>query len=153
MRAEGCPPPVVPGTLRLTRALARARSGPGVQDGRVRLAGDLATPPSVDFPPSIDVRVQDGGTLDRSHTFTSCTQGPRIRCADTTPDGRFKATFKPSRAASSTVRFRVSYLRQAIDGPFTPPLKMTLVHDGSVVRMGELASCTQTRARLTCRQR
>lgn len=150
MRARVCP---VRGTLRLKRARARRQSGPGAQNGSLRVAGELATPPQWGFSPFVSLRIQDGGAVDRTHTFTSCAGGARVRCSETTPEGRFKVVFKLSRTAPSTVRFQVGYLRQAVDGPFAPPVKMTLVHDGGAEWAGEIASCRQSSTGLGCRQR
>ena len=85
--------------------------------------------------------------------FTNCSSAfGRVRCADVAPDGRFKAVFKPSGANPSLMAFRVSFLRQAITGPFAAPVTVTMIHNDDIVRMGTIANCRGNGARLSCRQ-
>jgi len=74
-----------------------------------------------------------------------------VRCSDTV-GGLFRANFSPLASSPSTIRFRVSFLRQAIDPPFSPPVTMTLVHNGGVVRSGTITQCDVNSGGLTCRQ-
>jgi hypothetical protein len=142
-----------PGSLHLTGAKLRAESAAGAANGSIRLRGNFATPPTISFPPPFSVRVQDGAALDRTHLFTNCTMSfGRVRCSDAAADGRFKASFKPSSSNPALTNFRVSFLRQAISGPFAPPVTVTLTHNGGVVRTGTIASCRSSGSRLSCRQ-
>jgi hypothetical protein len=119
----------------------------------ISLQGDFATPPAFSVPPPFSVRVQDSGTLDRTHTFNSCvtTSNGRIRCHETAADGTFKATFKPSRGAPG-LRFRVTFQHQAIDGPFAAPVTMILAHNTAVVRSDTISGCRSMGRALSCRE-
>ena len=139
--------------LSLTRALVYAQSSPGAGNGKIRLKGEFSTPPSFNFPPEISVRVEDQATLDQTHTFGSCTASVgRIRCADQSASGLFKADFRSSRSNPSVIRFKVAFSRIAVDGPFAPPIEMTLVDDTAVARVGQIQVCRQRRRGVNCRQ-
>jgi predicted acyl esterase len=138
--------------LHLTRAKLRPQSSPGSANGMISLQGDFATPPAFSAPPSFSVRVQDTGTLDRAHTFNSCTTSRgRIRCQETAGDGTFKAIFKPSRG-SSGLRFKIRFQRQAIDGPFVAPLTVLLAHNTAVLRSDTISACQPMGTGLSCRE-
>jgi hypothetical protein len=142
----------VPANLHLMQAKLRAQSSPGSANGSVRLRGDFVTPPPFTFPPSFTVRVQDALGLDRAHTFTSCLSGAsgRLRCSESAVDGRFKASFKP--LGSSVIRFKVSFMQQAISGPFAAPVSATLTHNGGVVRTDTIMACRNVGSGLGCRE-
>jgi len=143
--------PLAVGNLHVTRAKVTAQSASG-GNGSLRVSGDFSTPPAFDFPPPFTVRVQDAGTLDRSHLFTSCTtKAGRIRCRDSATDGQFKATIKPRRN-SATTRFKIGFQRQAISGPFTAPVTVTITHDAGVVRSDSIASCQPAGRGIKCRE-
>jgi len=137
--------------LHVTRAKIAAQSASG-GDGTIRVSGDFSGPPAFDFPPPFTVRVQDGGTLDRSHTFTGCTStNGRVRCRDSAADGTFKANVKPRRNGAGTT-FKVAFQHQAISGPFTAPVTVTITHDGGAVRSDSIASCQPTPRGLRCKE-
>ena len=124
---------------------------PSGGNGSIRVSGDFSVPPAFDFPPPFTVRVQDGGTVDRSHVFTSCTTSAgRVRCRDSAADGRFKATVKPRRN-TATRTFKIGFQRQAISGPFTGPVTVTITHDAGVVRSDAIASCQPAGRGIKCR--
>jgi hypothetical protein len=140
-------------TLRLTRATVYAQTGPGAGNGKIRLQGDFPTPPSFAFPPEISVRVEDQVALDQTHTFASCVSSAgRIRCSDRSAAGLFKADFRPSRANMAVIRFKVSFSRIALAGPFTSPIRMTLADDYAVVRVDEIQACRQKSRGVSCRE-
>jgi hypothetical protein len=146
------PPTTLPANLHLTRADLRAQKSPGSGNGGVRIGGDFTVPPLFSVPPPFTVHIEDGGALDRSHTFTSCsTRGNgQVRCSDSGVDGRFRATLTP--LGASRVRFRMTWLGQTIDGPFSAPVQVTLTHNGGVGRTGTIAACRQAGSRLSCRE-
>jgi len=142
---------VPPGNLHVTRAKITAQS-PSGGNGSISVSGDFSTPPAFDFPPPFTVRVQDGGSLDRSHVFTGCTsKAGRIRCRDSAADGQFKATVKPRRN-STTTKFKIGFRREAIGGPFTAPVTVTITHDAGVVRSDSIASCQPAGRGIKCRE-
>jgi hypothetical protein len=138
--------------LNVTRAAVKRESRPGSANGSIKLRGDFETPPAFAFPPPLTLRVQDAGTLDQSHTYTSCagTAG-RVKCSDTA-GGVFKADFRPLQTTPSVFRFKASFLRLSLVGPFTPPVTVTLTHDGAVVRTNTIVDCRQRSYGLNCRE-
>jgi hypothetical protein len=154
IRADCLAATTTPENLHLTQAKLRGQSSPGAANGSIRLRGDFVTPPAFTFPPSFTVRVQDALGLDRAHTFTSCRSGAngRLRCSESAVDGRFKATFKPLGAFSSTLRFKVSFMRQAVSGPFAAPVSAVLTHNGSVMRADTITACRNVGSGLNCRE-
>jgi len=138
--------------LHLTRAKLRPQSSPGSANGMISLQGDFATPPAFTVPPSFSVRVRDSGTLDRAHTFNSCTTSRgRIRCQDRAADGTFKASFKPSRGTTG-LRFKIRFQQQAIDGPFVAPLTLFLAHNTAVLRSDTIGACRPAGTGVSCRE-
>jgi predicted acyl esterase len=133
--------------LHLTKARIRAGSG----SGSVRVQGDFQTPPPITVPPSFTVRVTDAATLDRAHEFSACTSGNgRIRCREQNSEGVFRASFRPYRGAANTRRFKVSFVRQTLAGPFAGPVTMYLTHNTAVVRSDGIATCAPTASGLNC---
>jgi hypothetical protein len=99
------------------------------------------------------VRVQDGEALDQSHAFVNCSgTGGRVKCKDTAGSTQFKADFRPLPSTPSVFRFKVSFLRLGIDGPFTGPVKVTLTHNSAVVRVDSIVDCRQRNSGLKCRE-
>ena len=140
--------------LRLTTALVYAQSAPGASNGKIGLKGNFTTPPAFNFPPQISVRVRDQLALDQTHTFAGCVSSAgRVRCTDQSAAGLFKADFKPSRSNPALIRFKVSFTRIAVDGPFTPPIEMTLTDDTAVVRTDSIQACRQKTRGVSCRER
>jgi hypothetical protein len=141
-------------SLHLTRAKLRGQSSAGSSNGSARLQGDFTTPPDFTFPPTFTVRVQDGATLDRTHTFSNCrtASSGRIACRDTAGASTLTASFKPFRRNPGVIRFKVSFQRQAISAPFAAPVRMTLTHNGGVMRTGVISNCRATVNGLQCRQ-
>ena len=130
---------------------ARVRAGTG--RGSIRAQGDFQVPPAITVPPSFAVRLRDAGSMDRTHEFSVCrSANGRIRCREQTAEGVFRAVFRPYRAVPNTFRFKVSFVRQTIAGPFTAPMTMTLTHNAAVVRSDGIASCTSTGTVLRCRE-
>jgi len=99
------------------------------------------------------VRVQDNLALDQSHTFASCTNGfgGRVKCSDTV-GGRFKADFKPLHATPSVFTVKVNFLHLGINAPFAAPVKVTITHNGAVVRMDTISDCRESGSGLSCRE-
>jgi hypothetical protein len=130
----------------------KRESQPGSGNGSIKVRGDFQTPPAFTFPPPLTVRVQDGGALDQSHTYTSCagTAG-RVKCSDAA-GGLFKADFRPLQTTPSVYRFKLSFLRLSIAGPFPPPVTVTLSHNGAVVRQDTIVDCRQRGSGLNCRE-
>jgi hypothetical protein len=144
--------PVSP--LHLTVAVVSAESGPGAANGTLRLAGTFTTPPAFGFPPDIGVRVDDAATLHAAHAFGTCSStGGHVRCADQDAPAVFRADFLPLRRTPGQVRFKVSFRRVAVDGPFTTPITMTLTDDAAVVRTDHIDACRSSGRRASCRER
>ncbi len=135
--------------LHLTQAKLRARSG--APNGSIRVRGDFTTPPALTVPPSLTIRLQDAGSVDVVHTFATCrtSSSGRLRCSDSAANGRFTARFKPR---GSTIAFKVSFLRQAISGPFTAPVRATLSHNDGVTRTDTISACSASGSTLRCRE-
>ena len=140
------------GSLTLRKGKARAQRSPGAANGSLGVQGDFVTPPLFTYPPPFTVRVQDGLTLDRTHTFQSCrtTSSGRIICREADVDGIFKASLKPSRVPG-TMAFKIKFQRQAINAPFAAPMTVTLVHNAAVVRQGSASDCTSKGLSFKCR--
>ena len=130
---------------------ARVRAGAG--SGSVRAQGDFQVPPAITVPPSFTVRLRDGASLDRTHEFNACkSSNGRIRCREQTSEGVFRAVFRPYRGSANTLRFKVSFVRQTITGPFTAPVTMVLTHNAAVVRSDGIVACTSSGTALRCRE-
>lgn len=139
------------GALDVKSVSLRARSGSGVDNGRMRLRGEFATPPAFSFPPSFTVRVKDALAFDRSVTFINCTtRNGRVRCSQIAADGTFKANLSPMRSRPVT-RLRVSYQRLTTDGPFAGPIEVRLNH-GEVSRTDVVTNCRTRGSGLGCRE-
>jgi len=143
----------MPGSLNLTRVRLRQESGPGANNGSIRAQGDFNTPPAFSAPPSVTVKIQDNLALNQTHTFGSCgPHGSGIRCSDTVGSSSFRADFKRFKGSSVVLRFRIRFSHIAIDGPFQAPVKVTLTHNGGVVRMDTIMDCKATNSGLNCRE-
>jgi len=130
---------------------ARVRAGAG--SGSVRAQGDFQVPPAITVPPSFTVRLRDGASLDRTHEFNACkSSNGRIRCREQTSEGVFRAVFRPYRGSANTLRFKVSFVRQTISGPFAAPVTMVLTHNAAVVRSDGIVACTSSASALRCRE-
>jgi CSLREA domain-containing protein len=134
--------------LNVTHARFERESQPGRSNGSIKVRGDFQTPPAFTFPPAFDVRVQDGGATDVSHTYTDCrSTGGRVRCNEVAGSSRFNAYFQPS---GSGYRFKVSFQRISIAGPFSAPVTVTITHNGATVRQDAIADCRQSNSGLSC---
>jgi hypothetical protein len=140
-----------PGALNLTQASLRTSSG--VPNGGILVKGDFLTPPAFSFPPGFTVRVRDSLALDRSHTFSNCRSRPNggVRCSDPTASGRVQASFTRFRTGG-VYRFRVSFMRETVTGPFSGPVTMTLLHNAGATRTDTISDCRQTGRGLGCRE-
>ena len=135
--------------LHVTRVRVRAGSG----SATLRVQGDFPVPPNVTVPPSLGVRVRDGASLDRLHEFSSCrTANYRIRCREQTAEGIFRASIRPYRLNANTFRFKVTFSRQTISGPFAAPVTTYLTHNSAVVRSDGITNCSPTGSGLSCRE-
>jgi hypothetical protein len=74
-----------------------------------------------------------------------------VRCRDAEGAEQFKAIFKAVRSNPSTLRFKMIFLRQAIDGPLAGPVQIILGHNAAVVRTDSLATCKPSGRTLKCR--
>lgn len=136
-----------------TRVRLKARTAPGTQNGSLRVQGVLRAPPALSADDPIIVHVKDALGPARSHTFTTCiNKSGRIRCSDRTSDGQFRVSFNPVRPDPGAFRFRLSFSRYALDGPFAGPVEVTIVHDANVMRLGAISSCAQMGAAFVCRE-
>ena len=103
----------------------------------------------------IAAHVTDAGTLDVALAWDAaeCREtGPgRIRCrkADN-PSTQLKLRALPSTPGLHRFTLVLSHL--AIQGPFTPPLALTLTNAGTIDRVGTMGACRGSRAGMTCRQ-
>jgi hypothetical protein len=143
------------GNLNVIQARLRSQSAPGAGNGSLRAQGDFTTPPAFTFPPSFTVRVQDGLGLDRTHTFSGpcrILRSGKIICRESASDGRFSADFTPIRRNPGAVRFRVSFARQAVSGPFAAPVTVTVTHNSGVVRTDSISDCRAVGSGLMCRE-
>jgi hypothetical protein len=133
--------------LTLTAAKIHASS----DNGSIRVQGRFTTPPNFSVPPPFGVRVQDGGSIDRLHTFASCTTTSkgRVRCTETSADGVFKAKIGPKNGAQ---RFKIGFQKQAIAGSLQGPVTMTLTHNSAVVRSDTISACRQNATSLSCKE-
>jgi predicted esterase len=145
----------------LTVAAARVRQQRSASgNGQVIVKGEFAATAAAPFDASapVTLRVDDGLALDRSQTFASgdCVArgGGRVvvcKSADRSARVRFRAASAPPAGFRFTGRFR----RLAIDGPFAPPVTVTLTAETvpGTTWMGALATCTPTASGLRCRRR
>jgi hypothetical protein len=141
----------LPGALNLTQVSLRVSSG--VPNGGILVKGDFITPPAFSFPPGFTVRVRDSLALDRTHTFSNCRSRANggVRCSDPTMSGRVQASFTRFRT-SGVYRFRVSFTRENVTGPFSGPVTMTLLHNAGATRTDTISDCRQTGRGLSCRE-
>jgi hypothetical protein len=116
----------------------------------------LATPSDVfDASAAITARLDDGLTLDRSHTWATSecvTRAGRFSCRSA--DRRARANFRPVPSPPGTYRFKIRMTGLPLDPPFAPPLTLTVMHGSApTTRQGAIASCGSTTTGLRCRRR
>src|SRR6185295_8303412 len=119
----------------------RQEAAPGRQNGSIRGGGQFAVPPDVTGMPPITLHFTDAGGLDVTHTFDDCSPPP-------TRPGAFCGAPRTGSLSMQTRTgglFRLKFALPAlpIDRPFTPPINITLEHDGSQ-RNDVLVQCKQT---------
>jgi hypothetical protein len=134
-------------TLELRALRIREEDTPGRQNGSVRASGEFAVPPDVTGTPPITLHLTDGGGLDVTHTFDDCRR-PRTRPGALCGDPRTGRIAIQTRTGGL---FRVKFVLPAlaIERPFTPPVNVTLEHDGAQ-RNDVLVDCSQTVNGLRC---
>jgi len=139
----------LPVTHDLTLTAAKIRTG--ASSGSIRVQGRFTTPPNFSTPPPFGVRVRDGGSVDRLHTFQDCvtSSNGRVKCIEQSADGVFKAKIGPKNGAQS---FKVSFQKQSIAGTLVAPVTMTLTHDSAVVRTDTITVCRQSESSLSCKE-
>lgn len=142
----------------LTARVRQQRSGNG--GGRVVVKGELATPGGAPFDASgsVTLRIDDGLTLDRSHTWAPgeclARSGGRVVVCKSA-DRRARIRLRSAAVPPGVYRFTGRVRRLAIDGPFAPPLTVTVTAQAApgTAWMGALATCTPTSSGMRCRRR
>src|SRR5205085_12381589 len=130
-------------TVTIASVKIRAEKAPGSADGRVDAKASFDVPPAFSSPPPFTLRIRDGGALDVSHTFASCTtkSSGKIDCreeaGEETRKESWRATLTPHGAG---MRLKTSLRGQAVDAPFAGPATIELLHNSAVVRTRTIAT-------------
>jgi predicted nucleotidyltransferase len=103
--------------------------------------------------PPVEVEVTDNLSLGQIHVFMACTTSrSRVRCTDRVGSSSFAATFRPLRQQPDVIRFKITFRRLSIDGPFEAPVTVTIRHSAGVVRSDAVDDCRATGVGLDCRE-
>jgi hypothetical protein len=101
----------------------------------------------------VEVEVTDNLGLSQIHVFNDCTTArTRVRCTDRVGSSTFAAEFRPLRQQPDVLRFRITFRRLPLGGPFEAPVTVTIRHNGGVVRIDAVDDCRSTGVGLNCRE-
>ena len=97
--------------------------------------------------------LQDGLGLDVTYAFgvAECGMVGSGRWFCQSLDRRFKAKLRAGASTPVTYRFRITFTKVALSGPFAGPLTATMSQDHDIDRVGTIGTCTSAAKRLACR--